>query len=67
MPQQLVTADKPPRIIDVQPSKCRSCQAEVLWGLTANGKRCPYDSNGESHFRSCPDARTWGKPRQPTP
>lgn len=23
--------------------KCRSCEKEVIWALTANGRKCPYD------------------------
>lgn len=51
--------------------RCRSCQAPVWWGLTKNGKRCPFDYDlvtGQptetSHFTTCPQARTWTK-RQP--
>lgn len=27
-----------------EPSKCRSCGAEIVWALTANGKRAPFDA-----------------------
>ncbi len=43
---------------------CRSCGAPIWWGLTRNGKPCPYDIvDGEptetSHFTTCPDAKAW--------
>jgi hypothetical protein len=36
---------------------CRSCAAEIWWGETANGKKCPFDADGRSHFATCPQAR----------
>lgn len=61
MTQLLVTQDKEPRTIEVQPSKCRSCGAIVLWGKTRLEKRCPYNEDGTSHFTTCPAARQWTK------
>jgi len=46
---------------------CRSCGADVYWGVTEQGKRCPYnvDADGqattESHFRTCPQAGAWSR------
>lgn len=45
---------------------CRSCGVPIHFGLTLQGKPCPYNViNGvvtkESHFATCPDARTWSK------
>src|SRR4029450_6541840 len=43
-------------------SICRSCSAPIDWRDGANGKRVPVDvATGESHFKSCPDARTWSR------
>jgi len=42
-------------------SVCRSCSAPITWGESANGKRVPFDPDGESHFKTCPDARTWSR------
>jgi hypothetical protein len=43
---------------------CRSCGAEIWWGKTAAGKRCPFDiAEGKhtavSHFSTCPQAGSW--------
>ena len=43
------------------PTECKSCHARIVWGLTKNGKRAPFDLNGMSHFTTCPDARKWTK------
>lgn len=32
------------------------CRAEILWVTHANGKRCPYNPNGEPHWATCPDS-----------
>lgn len=46
----------------LQPSKCRSCGAPIVWGKTPAGKVCPFDwESGVSHFQTCPDANKWGK------
>jgi hypothetical protein len=42
-------------------SRCRSCDALILWCLTRNQKRAPMDPNGDSHFASCPDGPSWRK------
>ena len=39
--------------------RCRSCGAEILWCLTAAGKKAPIDRDGRSHFATCPDAAEW--------
>ena len=49
---------------------CRSCGAEMYFGVTAKGRRCPFDiQDGEptetSHFTSCPQARAWSRKAQP--
>ena len=51
-------------------ARCDSCDAPVAWGMTAGGKRCPYDvdehgNKTTSHFGSCPHARSHSK-KQPT-
>jgi len=45
---------------------CRSCNRPVFFGLTAAGKRCPYDvvdgePTGESHFRTCTEPQKWSR------
>ena len=36
---------------------CKTCQAEVYWGKTANGSNCMFDwGTNTSHFKNCPDA-----------
>jgi len=55
-------------------SKCRSCQAYIVWMKTEAGKNIPVDADsveegdelfvpGEhvSHFSTCPDADRWRK------
>ena len=48
--------------------QCDSCDAPIQWGVTDNGKRCPFSlqllvkaKDGRymigSHFLDCPDAR----------
>ena len=42
--------------------RCRSCDAPIVWGRTANKKSCPYNvrdghKTSESHFATCPNAR----------
>ncbi|MCK5061742.1 hypothetical protein KAR28_04275 [Candidatus Parcubacteria bacterium] len=43
-----------------RPVKCRSCNAEIRFGLTDNNKFIPIEEVEEgvyqSHFASCPDA-----------
>lgn len=48
------------------PQLCKSCRAQMWWGYTINGKRCPYNfTNGvftnESHFATCPAAKAHSK------
>lgn len=54
-------------------SKCKSCNAEIIWLKTAAGKNMPVDADtyhGEeqfdrekhqSHFATCPDADKFRK------
>lgn len=41
-------------------SHCRSCNAEITWMETPNGKRTPVNSDGVTHWATCPQARQWG-------
>ena len=46
---------------------CRSCGAEIYWGVTAAGRRVPISvATGTTHFADCPDAKRWTK-RKATP
>ena len=31
------------------------CGAPVLWVIYVNGRRSPYNANGEPHWATCPD------------
>ena len=44
-------------------ASCRSCGAPVEFKLTKNGKLCPFNPDGTSHFSSCPQAKQWSKPK----
>ncbi len=39
------------------PQLCRGCGATVYWITHANGKKCPYNRWGASHYGDCPKAR----------
>lgn len=34
-------------------SKCRSCQEEIWWVKTKNGKNVPVNNDGVCHFDTC--------------
>jgi hypothetical protein len=42
-------------------SRCRSCDALILWCATRSQRRAPLNADGTSHFASCPDAASWRK------
>lgn len=44
-------------------SRCRSCDALILWCVTRRQRRAPLNVDGTSHFASCPDADSWRKPK----
>lgn len=53
-------------------SSCKSCNADIYWIKTANGKNMPVNPDGSSHFSTCPNADAHRKPREnpapePTP
>lgn len=59
---QLLIEVKQASEASLRPSKCRSCNALIIWGKTPTSKACPFDwKSGESHFKTCPDANKWGK------
>ena len=45
----------------LQPGLCRSCQQPIYWAKTVKGKSHPLNLDGQSHFGSCPHAKTWSK------
>lgn len=47
--------------------RCRSCGAEILWCLTAAGRKSPTDRDGTSHFATCPHATAWRRTLDPDP
>ena len=45
---------------------CRSCGAVIRFERTTKGRVMPVDvDTGESHFKSCPDARSWSRKDPP--
>lgn len=44
-------------------SRCRSCDAPIVWCVTPRGKRAPVNADGTSHFSNCPEADRWRKPK----
>lgn len=60
---------------DGQISKCKSCGADIGWGITKAGKKMPFDADKTfqrcfernanyfviSHFGTCPDAAKFSK------
>lgn len=53
-------------------SRCRSCQAPIVWRKTPGGKYQPMDFDlltgkptDVSHFATCPQADAWRK-REPS-
>ena len=56
-------------------TRCRSCNAKVIWFVTPNGKHMPVDADTVrpdddclktrhvSHFATCPDHNKWRKTR----
>lgn len=57
---------------DAKITSCSSCDAPIVWGETANGKRCPFsvallvkDKDGRwmmgTHFADCPFAKGHSK------
>lgn len=45
-------------------SKCRSCQGEIWWVKTKNGKNVPVNKDGVCHFDTCPERKA---PTSPAP
>ena len=35
------------------PGKCFECGAAIFWFKHQNGKRCPYDADLTSHYKTC--------------
>ena len=60
-----------PLPIGGQVEACRSCGAQIVWAVTAAGKRVPLSlvtvqrRDGVvyclSHFTDCPDAKDWSR------
>jgi hypothetical protein len=48
-------------------AQCRSCHAVIFWGETPNGRRAPFDPDGQNHFATCPDRRAWRRDPEPKP
>jgi hypothetical protein len=38
-------------------SMCKGCRKTIFWIPTSTGKMMPVDSDGISHFATCPKAR----------
>jgi len=53
----LVDAGYEPPPDDGRISRCRSCNAEIMWWKTPRGKSIPLDIDTYvAHFQTCPDA-----------
>lgn len=39
-----------------EPGKCRGCGMDIYWVQHKNGKKAPYNLNGNNHFMDCPAA-----------
>lgn len=50
---------------DARASRCKAeeCRAVVLWAETHNGRKAILNTDGTSHFASCPAAERFRKPR----
>lgn len=46
-------------------ARCRACSAEITFVLTKFGKHMPVNSDGVSHFATCPAAERFRKPAPP--
>ncbi len=54
----------PPFIDATKPlnmATCRSCGQTVYWATTLKGKKAPLNTDGTSHFGSCPQSKSWSK------
>ena len=36
---------------------CRGCGLPIFWVVHKNGKKAPYDFNGQNHFGTCVNAK----------
>jgi hypothetical protein len=43
---------------------CRGCGAKVIWIVTKAGRNMPVDSDGTSHFATCPQAKQFRKRKE---
>lgn len=64
VPELPLFDDEPAPVIQIK--HCQSCGAEISWGFTPKGKRCPFNvvdgrPTQQSHFETCPDAGEWSK------
>ena len=61
----MTTVHDPSRGVLTNVLACRVCGKPVYFGLTAKGKRCPYDVDDQgaptrvSHFTTCEQVRVW--------
>ena len=48
------------------PGACSSsnCRADILWVVHTNGRRAPYDADGQNHFITCPDREMFKQRRK---
>lgn len=44
-----------------KPSTCRGCGAIIFWVRSAHGRNMPLNSDGQSHFSTCPKAAAFRK------
>jgi hypothetical protein len=44
--------------------RCKGCGQEIVWTITAAGKRSPLNFDGTSHFANCPNAGDFRRAKQ---
>jgi hypothetical protein len=50
-----------------QRAPCRGCDAEIYWVTTKNGKKMPMNHDGIPHWKTCPKAKDFRKPKRDRP
>lgn len=53
--------------LNASSGKCRGCMAHIRWIETKNGVRMPVNSDGTSHFGTCPQAARFSRAKKKTP
>lgn len=46
------------------PGECRGCKAGIWWTVTRAGKNMPINSDGTTHWATCPNVRDFKTKKQ---